>query len=205
MAGALLMPSNVLVALPVAFFFALALFRTAAGVSSTRLLSSAIAGSLACAVIVFALLMVVAPTTNQAYRTHVFAAFQHNSGDVRIPLRKGLPEMTLAELNEHIRHAPSSRQQDLARAHRQERFAFVGTVFVLGMLGLALAGRWRSSVTFAAALVVLFIYGAAFGFGAGLNNYGYPAGFGTWTANGAFLVMALRLLRSRKTMLSAEC
>jgi hypothetical protein len=33
--------------------------------------------------------------------------------------------------------------------------------------------------------------------GAGLNKFGYPAAYGTWTANGAFLVIGLRVLRSR--------
>jgi len=199
-AGALLVPSNVLVALPAAFFFALAMFPTRADVPSSRLLPSAMAGSLACAAVVFALLMVVAPATNQAYRTKVFQAFQRDVSDApRIPIRKGLAEMTLLELNDHIRHAPSSRQAELARAHRQERFAFVGAVFVLGLLGLALAGRWRSNLaTFGVALVVLVLYGVCFGFGAGLNKYGYPAAYGTWTANGGFMILGLRLLRSRQ-------
>jgi Lipopolysaccharide export system permease LptF/LptG len=198
-ASAWLLPASILVALPAAFFFALAMFRTGADVPSTRLLPSTIAGSVVCAAVVFALLMVVVPTTNQAYRTHVFAAFQGElTNGPRIPLRKGLAEMTLVELNEHIRQPPSTRQAELARAHRQERFAFVGAVFVLALLGLGLAGRWRSeAATSGAAIAILVGYGVCFGFGAGLNTFGYPAAYGTWTANGAFLVIALRLLRSR--------
>ena len=200
-AGALLLPSNVLVALPVAFFFALAMFRSTAGIPPARLLPSAAVGTLACAAIVFVLLMVVAPTTNQAYRTRVFAAFQSDLAEgPAAPPRKGLPEMTLTELNTHIRNAPSSRQAELARAHRHERFAFVATVGILGLLGVALAGRWRSMVlTFAAALAIVILYGVCFGFGAGLNTRGYPAAYGTWTANAAFLVIAVRLLRSRSS------
>lgn len=199
-AGALLLPSNVLVALPVAFFFALAMFRSSAGVSQARLLPSAAVGTVACAGIVFVLLMVVAPTTNQAYRIRVFAAFQSDLADGPVtPPRKGLNEMTLMELNAHIRHAPSSRQAELARAHRQERFAFVATVGILGLLGVALAGRWRSMLTFGAALTIVVLYGVCFGFGAGLNTRGYPAAYGTWTANAAFLVIAVRLLRSRSS------
>ena len=145
-------------------------------------------------------MMAVAPRTNQAYRTRVFAALQSGVNDgPTVPPRKGLPEMTLPELNDHIRNAPSSRQAELARAHRQERFAFVATVFVLGLLGLALAGRWRSIAgTFGVALAVVILYGVCFGFGARLDNYGYPAAYGTWTANGTFLVIGLRLLRSRQ-------
>ncbi len=209
-AGALMLPANILVALPAAFFFALAMSRGGVDIPYTRLLPTAAAGTLACAVVVFALMMFVAPTTNQEFRTRVFTAFQADRTDgPRIPLRKGLTEMTWPELNAHIRQAPSSRQAELALAHRQGRFAFVATVFVLGLLGLALAGRWRSKLaTFGVALAVLVLYGVCFGFGTGLNKYGYPAAYGTWTANGAFLVIGVRLLRSRRKtlpMLNAEC
>ena len=73
-------------------------------------------------------------------------------------------------------------------------------VGILGLLGVALAGRWRSMVlTFGAALAIVILYGVSFGFGAGLNSRGYPAAYGTWTANAAFLVIAVRLLRSRSS------
>ena len=198
-AGALLAPSTIILALPAAFFFAVAMFPMGGSIRSTRLRSSAFLGSLACAAITFALLMMIVPATNQAYREHVFDAFSRNTAEAPSrPLRKGLNEMTLPELNAHIRHAPSSRQADLARANREERLAFVGAVFVLGLLGLALAGRWRSSLaTFGVALAIVVLYGLCFGFGTGLNKYGYPVAYGTWTANGAFFVFALRLLRSQ--------
>jgi lipopolysaccharide export LptBFGC system permease protein LptF len=197
-AGALLLPSTIVLALPAAFFFAVAMFRPSAGIPSTRLRPSAVVGSIACAGITFALMMAIVPTTNQAYREHVFEAIKRTDVNAaRGPLRKGFNEMTLPELNEHIRHASSSRQADLARANRDQRFAFVGTVFVLALLGLALAGRWRSRVaTLVAALAIFVTFSVCFGFGASLNTYGYPAAYGAWTANGAFLVFALRLLRN---------
>ncbi len=202
-AGAFLIPASLLVALPAAFFLAVAMYRARADQPSTRLLPSALAGSVACAVVVLALLMVVVPASNQAFRSLVFQTFNLSLPDApRGPLRKGLPEMTWLELNEHIRHAPSNRQADLARAHRQQRFAFVGSVFVLGLLGLGVAGRWRSRVvTLGAALALLAVYGVCFGLGAGLNNGGYPSTYGVWTANGAFFVIGLRLLRSRREAL----
>jgi lipopolysaccharide export LptBFGC system permease protein LptF len=105
--------------------------------------------------------------------------------------------MTLPELNAHIRDAPSSRQEELARAHRRNDSGS-SQPFVLG-LGFALAGRWRSAMaTFCVATVVLLLYGVCFGFGAGLDKFGYPPAYGTWTANGAFLIIGLRLLRSRE-------
>jgi hypothetical protein len=181
-AGAFLLPSNVLVALPVAFFFALAMFPARVDVPSSRLIPSAVVGSVICGAVVLVLLMVVVPIANQAYRTHVFAAFQRNVTDGPHVLLKGLAEMTLPELKDHLHY----------------HFAFVGTVFVLCLLGLALAGRWRSRLaTFGVALAILVLYGLCFGFGAGLNKYGYPVAYGTWTANGAFFVFALRLLRSQ--------
>jgi Lipopolysaccharide export system permease LptF/LptG len=198
-AGALLLPSNMLVALPVAFFFALAMFR-APDLPTTRLLPSAAAGTLACAAIVLALLMVVAPTTNQAYRTRVFAAIHSDLTDGPPgPLLKGLTEMTLPELNAHIRDASGGRQAELARAHRHERFAFVATVFVLGLLGFALAGRWRSrAATLVVALSVIVFHGVCFGYGTVWDSRDYPAAVGPWTANGAFFVIGLLLLRARQ-------
>ena len=148
----------------------------------------------------FVLLMAVAPGTNQAYRTRVLAALQSDLNDgPPVPPRKGLSEMTLPELNDYIRNPPSTRQAELARAHRQERFAFVASVFVLGLLGLAIAGRWQSMAgTLGVALAVVIVYDVCFGFGGRLDNYGYAAAYATWTANGTFLVIGLRLLRSRQ-------
>ena len=144
-AGVFLTPASVLAALPAAFFFAIAMYRARADLPSTRLLPSVIAGSVTCAVVVFALLMIVVPTTNQAFRTVVYHTFQAPVTDApRVALRKGLAELTLPELNDHIRHAPSSREEERARAQRHMRFAFTASVFVLGLLGLGIAGRWQS-------------------------------------------------------------
>jgi hypothetical protein len=198
-AGALLVPSELVLALPAAFFLALALFRSRPGVAPTRVLSTALAGSIVSAFVAFVAAMFLVPTSNQAYREYVFAAFRSELPNApSTPLRQGLTEMRLPELNEHIHSAPSRRQAELARAHRQERVAFVGAVFVLGLLGLGLVGRWRSVViTTTAAIAVLGLFGASFSLGAGVDRYGYPPAYGIWTANGAFLVLALRLIRTR--------
>ena len=171
-AGAWLAPSSIIPVAACGLFLGRGDVPMGGSLRSTRLRSSAFLGSLACAAITFTLLMMIVPATNQAYREHVFDAFGRNAAEVpRGPLRKGINEMTLPELNAHIRHAPSSRQADLARASREERFAFVGSVFVLGLLGLALAGRWRSRLaTFGVSLAILVLYGLCFGFGAGLNK-----------------------------------
>ncbi len=141
-----LMPASVLVALPAAFFFAIAMYRVRADMPSTRLVPSAIVGSIVCAAVVFALMMFVVPTTNQAFRTFVFETFQPALTNApRVPLRKGFAEMTWPELNDHIQHAPSSRQAELALAHRQQRFAFVATGVRARTLGTS--PRWPLAIS----------------------------------------------------------
>jgi lipopolysaccharide export LptBFGC system permease protein LptF len=113
-------------------------------------------------------------------------------------LSKGLAELSWSELNELIRQAPSSRQEALARTHRQLRFALVASAFVLSFLGLGLTRRWQSrTATAAAALVALGAYGACFMLASEIDGGGYPSAYGAWAANLAFALLGLRLLRSR--------
>jgi hypothetical protein len=193
-AGAFLLPTNVLVALPAAFFVALALFPTGK-VPAGRLLPAAAVGSVISAVIVAALLFTIGPQTNQAYRMVMYTALQRDSidGPPRA-LSKGLTEMTLPELNTYIRQGPDNGETQRARAHRQERFAFVGTALVLGLMGLALAGLWRSRLPrFCVAFVVLATYVAVFGY-----QNDHPPAYGAWTANVIFLIAGVSWLRSRR-------
>jgi hypothetical protein len=71
-------------------------------------------------------------------------AFFSRAGEPAPTVRRGLTEMTLPMLNNHIAHAPSARKETRAREHRAQRFAFVAFVPILGLVGLGLAGRWRS-------------------------------------------------------------
>ena len=195
-AGFLLAPATFLLALPAAFLFAVSLHRSTPEQPSP--VPAVITGSIYCTAIVLLLLMVVVPWTNQAYRSFVFETFQRDTPDETRPLHlsKGLAEMTWRELNDQIAHPPSVRQGAVARAHRNERLAFVGVVPVLGLLGLALSNVWRSrAVTLTAALVVLIAYGLCFSLGA--DRYGQSSLYGPWTANGLFFVLAVRFLRAR--------
>jgi hypothetical protein len=195
----LLVPSTLTIVLPAAFFLAVALFRTK-GSRMATLIPSATAGAFACATALFIGVMFVVPPINQSFRTFVFNTLQPPEPGVppRV-LSKGLAELTRTELNAQIREPASSRQEKLARAHRQQRFAIVGSAFVMALLGLGMAGRWRSrAATIGAALVLLVLYGGCFILASNLDRAAYPSIYGPWTANLAFAVVGLRLLRSRK-------
>jgi Lipopolysaccharide export system permease LptF/LptG len=198
-AALLLLPSTLTMVLPGAFFLAVALFRTRDSRMAT-LVPATTAGAVACAAALFIGAMFVVPPINQSFRTLVFNTLQPPDPDVfpRV-LSKGLAELTWTELNEQIREPSSRRQEELARANRQGRFALVGSVFVMALLGLGMAGRWRSrATTIGASLVLLVLYVGCFVLASELNDGGYRSAYGVWTANGAFAIVGLRLLRSRK-------
>ena len=186
-AALLLLPSTLTAVLPAAFFLAVALFRTRAAQLPT-LIPATTAGAVACAAALFIGAMFVVPPINQSFRTFVFNTLQ--PPDANVPprvLSKGLAELTWTELNAQIREPASRRQEELARANRQQRFALVGSVFVMALLGLGVAGRWRSrAATIGASLVLLVLYAGCFDLASHLDRGGYPSAYGTWTANVAF-------------------
>jgi Lipopolysaccharide export system permease LptF/LptG len=197
-AALLLLPSTLTVVLPPAFFLAVAMFRTR-GASMPALIPATTAGALACAAALFIGVMFVVPPINQSFRTFVFATLEPPNPDAppRV-LRKGLPELTWTELNAQIREPASRRQEDLARAHREQRFALIASVFVLSLLALSVASRWRShATTFGVSLVLLILYGGCFALASQMDRGGAPSAYGVWTVNGAFAILGLRLLRSR--------
>ena len=195
----LLVPSTLTIVLPAAFFLAVALFRTK-GTRMPTLIPSAAAGGVACAATLFIGIMFVVPPINQSFRTFMFNTLQ--PPEPNVPARafsKGLTELTWSELNAHIRSPASGRQEELARAHRQLRFALIGSPFVMALLGLGMAGRWRSrAATIVASLALLVLYVWSLILASSLDRSAYPSIYGTWTANVAFAVVGLRLLRSRK-------
>jgi hypothetical protein len=196
-AALLLLPSTLTMVLPAAFFLAVALFRTR-GSQMPTLIPATTAGAIACAAALFIGAMFVVPTINQSFRTFVFETLQPPDADAppRV-LSKGLAELTWMELNAQIRVARDRRQEELARASRQQRFALIGSALVMALLGLGMAGRWRSrATTTGASLALLALYAACFVLASDMG--GYRSVYGVWTANGAFAILGLRLLRSRR-------
>jgi lipopolysaccharide export LptBFGC system permease protein LptF len=174
----------------VSFFLSLAFHRE----FTTRLVSTAIAGSIVCSALVFVLVMEVVPALNTISRVRVFQTLRttHPSAN----LQPGLSEMRLGALNDRIANPASVRQGSAAHAHRQERFAFVALIPVVGLLGLALAGRWQSrAVTVVAAVGVFTLYGASLGLARELVTRGSPAP--VWTANAVLLGLGIWTLRVR--------
>jgi len=192
--GVLMTPQSIALALPCALFLGLALHRSSIHQPVTRLVPSAIVSTLTCAALVAMMISAVIPAGNQMYREYVFAQFQ--SGGITATLTKGLAEMTWSELNDHIRHAPSKREEERARVHRQGRVAIIASVFVLATLGLSVAGLCRSrAVSTVVAAGLLASFGICFT--GGWNGDRSPV-FWVWAANVAFLTLGISLLRARK-------
>jgi hypothetical protein len=198
-------PPNILLALPPALFIAICLYRSQPHSRWMRFAPSTIAASLICAAIVFTMMMAIVPITNQMSRAHLANAFRRNAPDAHFNLQPGLTEMTLFDLNDRIRRPPSVRAESMARAHRSDRFAFLASVFVFALLGLGIAGRWRSrTLTIAAALAMLVLYGGAFSAGAGMLRRATAFGYETWLANAVFGAIGLGQLASRARTLPME-
>jgi lipopolysaccharide export LptBFGC system permease protein LptF len=194
-ASLLLVPGTIAMVVPTALLFAVAFLRPR-GTGQAPIIPGVFASVLACTGLVFALAMFGVPQANQAYRSIVMKGFFARSGDVPPELRRGLPEMTLPMLNDHIANPPSATESTRALAHRQQRFAIVALVPVTGLLGLSLAGRFRSRMrTLGATLAIFVMYTFALGLGA--DRYGNPSSWGLWTANAVFFALALLLLRTR--------
>jgi lipopolysaccharide export LptBFGC system permease protein LptF len=194
-AAAYFIPSTLVTVLPMAFFLAVAM-RPRTEQPFARLIPAAMLAWLVCTGVMLAGAMFVVPKSNHAYRMVVFRAMDPSRESME--LRKGLTEMTWGELNAHIRSAPSSRQEELARAHRQQRVAWIASFVVLALVGLGLAGRWRSiAPTIGWPLLLLVAYANCFFLAGGLDGYGYPSVYGVWTVNLTFAVVGLRLMRSR--------
>jgi hypothetical protein len=201
MAAVFLLPQALSASLPAAFFLALALYRDEEQ-PGVPIVPSLLSGSLACMLAVSVLSGIVVPSANDAYRVLVLESVQAGTRDADrfflVSPQKGPSEMTWWELNDYVTHAPSTREAARARARRWERFAFVGLVPVLALLGRGLSNRWRSPrVTFAAALTMLIAYYVCFSIGAA--GFAKPVVNGPWTVNGIFLIVALGLWRRRST------
>ena len=151
-----------------------------------------------CGALVLVLLMAVVPRVNTEYRTFVISTIQttHPSAN----LRPGLSEMTWRMLSEQIANPPSVRQGARARAHRQERFAFVALIPVLCLLGLAFAGLWQSrALTVLAAIGVFTLYGVWLSVAPQLIERRSPVPAAPWAANAVLLGLAIWILRVRRS------
>ena len=190
----LLTPSSIPLALPCALFFALALHRFSGSQPAGRLMPTAVAAVLISAIVMTAMVTALVPIGNRAWREYVASQFRSQGHSVTLGV--GLSDMTWTGLNDRIRHPASVRAEVEARDHRQGRIAMVLSVFVLAVLGVSLAGRWRSRVgTLAAAVALLALYVVCFTHG--WNNGGRPLALWAWCANAAFFVLGVGLIVSR--------
>lgn len=196
LSGALLVAPTLVLSLPIAFFLAVALHRPRAGHGSPRLMPAGIAATAGCTALFFVLLMAIVPVVNQMYRAHLFNTAQRVMPAPYVELRPGLSEMNLLELNDRIRHAPSADALRQARAHRSLRLALSALPLILGFLALGITNRWRSRVLqFSVSLGLFLVYGTLFVLAA---NRVVPLEHAVWITNGAFLLIGLALIASRK-------
>lgn len=186
--------SSIVLVLPCALFFALALHRFSDRQTGGRLLPAALSAVVIATALMVAMVTVLVPRGNEAWREYVAA--QLRSQGHTVTMAPGLWEMPWADLNDRIRHPPNVRAELQARDHRQLRIAMVVSVLVLAVLGASLAGRWRSRAgTLAAALALLALY--VFCFTHGWNGAGRPLALWNWTANAVFFVLGVGLIVSR--------
>lgn len=196
----MLTPSSIALAIPCALFLALALHRLTGSQPSGRLVPAAVSAVLVSTVVMVAMVTVLVPRGNQAWREYVARQLRSQGHTMTLP--PGLPEMTWTELNDRIRHPPSVRAEAQARDHRQGRIAIVLSVFVLAPLGLGLAGRWRSRLgTLAVAVALLALYD--FCFTHGWNGAGRPLAVWAWSTNAAFFTLGVGLIVSRREWLGS--
>jgi lipopolysaccharide export system permease LptF/LptG-like protein len=197
----LLTPSSIPLALPCALFFALALHRLSGSQPAGRMMPAVVAAVLVSAIVMTALVTVLMPIGNRAWRNYIASQFRSQGHSVTLGV--GLSDMTWSDLNDRIRHPASVRAEVEARAHRQDRIAMVLSVFVLAPLGVSLAGRWRSRLgTLTAAVALLALY--SFCFTHGWNNSGRFPALWAWSANAAFFVLGVGLIVARVPRAAGE-
>ncbi len=149
-----LLPSNVTLAIPVAFLLGLVLTlrrlsATSAAWAGTRGLGPAVALSIASGLLTFGLYAWVTPQANQMYREQMMARWISSHGPSAtggrpIQLFKGSRELTIGELQTHIREARREGKSTVALdVEWHKKWAIPGACLLFGPLAIGLHGFWR--------------------------------------------------------------
>lgn len=192
------LPQAFTFALPIAFFFAVALDRHAR--SLRRLVPIVFVMSLVCTLVMLAGTFVVMPLANQAYsrsvEEHLKAAGRPSVVSV------GPSEWTFTELARQARGGTSERDRAAARQALGMRLATSMLPIVLGFLGLGIAGYERMHSLFNGVWVLMF-YVAAMRSAAPSSLQG-PSVRGVWLVNAAFVLAGLCLIWLRPNPLRSD-
>jgi hypothetical protein len=189
------LPSMLVFAIPIAFFFAVAVHRDDTR-TRARLVPGMLGSALACSVVLGLLILGVTPNFNQRYRQHMYDISR--SLDPTVPARalpKGLAEMTWRDLQDTIAQPASVAAARAAREHLNERFAAVPLAFVLGLLALSLGGWWRSRfATIVMGSASLYLFGWTWASAVQTSSVGPIRLLGPWLVHALFVCVAVILL-----------
>jgi hypothetical protein len=192
------LPQAVALALPIAFFFSVALERRP--VSLRRLVPAIFLMSLVCSLLMAAALLSVVPRANHAYAVSVYEQLKAAGRPTAVSFGAG--EWTFTELVAMAQSESSERDRARARHMLGMRLATAGAPIMLGFLALGIAGYERQHSLFNGLWLLMF-YAAALRAVAGSSHTG-PSIAGVWLVNAVFCLAGLWLVWLRPTPLKDE-
>ena len=150
------MPQAFVVALPLAYFFAVVLDHQSS--PPLRVLPAIVGASMACAIIALVATFLVVPVANQAYRQAVFE--QQRGPDTRPSLEPGPGELMLIDLVRQARSEGSNGEA--ARRRLYSGLAVSALPLVLGIVAFGVADpRMKGGIALFSGFWILMFYAAA--------------------------------------------
>jgi hypothetical protein len=187
-----------LFALPIAFFFAVALERHAQ--SLRQLLPAVIAMSLACTLVTMTVTLSVVPRANQVYRQALHEQLRAPADPALDSVGSG--ELTFTELLIRARSETPEPERSAARQALGMRLATSTLPIVLGFLALGIAGYpWTHSLFLGMWVLMFYVAGLR---AAAVSPFEGPSVRGIWVVNGAFVLVGLSMVWFRPSPADAE-
>jgi hypothetical protein len=185
-------------ALPLAFFFAVALERHPR--SLRRLVPVVFVMSLVCALVTTTVTLSIVPRTNQAYRKAVHEQLKAPGAPALDSLGSG--EWTFTELVRRARGETPERERAAARQALGMRLATSTLPIVLGFLALGISGYpWMHSLFLGMWVLMFYIAGLR---AAAPSPFQGPSVRGMWVVNAAFVLVGLWMVWFRPSPTDSE-
>jgi hypothetical protein len=191
-------PQALIAALPIAFFFAVALERHPR--SLRRLVPAVFAMALVCTLVMMVVTLSVVPRANDVYARSV--AGQLKAAGRPAVVSFGSSEWRFTELVQRTRSETSERDRETARQVLGMRLAQSTWPIMLGFLALGIAGYERVHALFMGVWVLIFYIAALRA--AAPSSFQSPSVRGVWLVNAAFVLAGLCLVWLRPNPLSDE-
>jgi hypothetical protein len=189
------LPQAFAIAIPVAFFFAVALEQRATALR--RLVPAVFVMSSVCSLAMMAAVLSVVPRANYAYAVSVSAHLKAAGKPAQVSFGPG--EWTFAEMVQKARSETSERDRATARQLLGMRLAMSTLPLVLGFAALGIAGYERQHSLFLG-VSLLILYVAALRAAAPSSGTN-PSVLGVWMVNAAFCLAGLGLVWLRPSPL----